>query len=119
MKQIDGTKTLAVDWPKGSLTYMSGDITNLETELLIAFDLLAHAIQKALNCHNIQDDRHPTDRYNKPELAIESFQIDSDAKITYPGEIDDGMPHMGTPFSVYHKKVLHSYNDLQEENRKY
>ena len=98
---------------------MSGDVTKLETELLIAYDLLGHSIQQALNCHNIHDERHPTDRYNSPKLAIEDYQIDADAIITYPGDIEDNMPHMGSPFTVYHKDVLHKYDANDEENRKF
>ena len=51
------TDTLTEKWPT-SLTYMSGDHIKLETEMLIAYDNLAHSIQKALNiermCESIQ-----------------------------------------------------------------
>ena len=97
---------------------MSGNPLNLETELLIGFDLLAHSIQKALNCHNIQDDKHPTDRYNRPKLAILEYSVEKEAIIKYPDDEHDGMPNMGAPFPLYNQEVLYQYTCTDEEERK-
>lgn len=119
MKKVDGADTLAANWPT-QLTYMSGNWRNLETELLIAYDNLAHSIQKALNCHNIQSDKHPVDRHNKPSISIDRYQIDKDAHISYPDDfsLTDGMPNMASPMPLYNKEVQYEYSSVDEEERK-
>ena len=52
-------------------------------------------------------------------MAIEEYQLDSEAIVTYRDEIEDGMPHMGASVPVYQKEVLHQYNCNEEEDRKY
>jgi len=89
---------------------MSGNVTKLETEMLISYDLLAHAIQKALNCNNIG---------NEPELAIEEYHVDVEAIVSYPDNIDDGMPNMCSPSPLYQKEILHQYGAVEEGTRKY
>ena len=113
LKKVDGAGTLAAKWPT-QLTYMSGNCRNLETELIIGFDNVAHAIQKALNVNNITDERTST-------ISIDRYQVDNEAIVSYPDDhsLTDGMPNMAAPFPLYYKEVLHQYNSSQEEDRKY
>ena len=108
LEKVDGAETLAAKWPI-ALTYMSGDVTNLETELLIGYDNLAHSIQKALNVERIE---------NKPQLAILEYSQEPNARINYSTDsASDAMPNMDLPFPLYNQTVLHEYDNRQEENR--
>ena len=100
--------TLAARWPT-ALTYMSGDHINLETEMLIAYDNLAHAIQKALNFTRLCE---------RPQLAILDYEKEPLAGLQGLDLSDDEVPNMAPPFPLFHQKVLHSYDEREEEYRK-
>ena len=109
MKDIDGSKTLAAGkWPK-ALTYMSGDIRNLETELLIAYDTLAHSIQQALN---VTTNDHT-------DITIDSYHVETEAKISYSDDMEDGLPNMGAPFPLYNRETHHELTAAEEGHCKY
>ena len=110
LKSLDGTKTLAAVWPT-TLTYCSGDTRNLETELLIGLDTLTHAIQHTLNVNNLANDE-------TPDLAILNYYPEHDATIDHIDEIDDGVPHMALPVTLYHEEELYKYRSTDEEYRK-
>ena len=105
LEQVDSSETLAANWPT-ALTYMSGDIANLETELLISFDLIAHAIQKALNL---------TGREGRPQLAILEYVPESDAKINVSNSSEDPHPVMVEPFPLFHQNVLREFTEGDED----
>ena len=107
---MDGTKTLAVVWPT-TLTYCSGDIQNLETELLIGLDNLAHSIQHALNVNNIRD-------IDRPELVTVEYQAVESAHEQCSDNVADDMPHMRELFPLFQEEVLYKYKSTDEEARK-
>ena len=111
LKSLDGTKTLAAVWPT-TLTYCSGDVCNLETELLIGLDNLAHAIQQTLNVNNLSND-------DNPDLAILEYHPEHDATVAHIDEIEDGVPHMAMPVTFYHEEELYKYRSNDEEYRKW
>lgn len=106
---MDSSKTLAAEWPI-ALTYMSGEIANLETELLIAFDLIAHAIQNALNL---------TGKNGRPQLAICDYVQEPDAKINVSNSSENPHPNMVEPFPLYYENVLHKMEETDEDACKY
>ena len=108
MEQVDGSETLAAKWPT-ALTYMSGDHIHLETELLIAYDNLAHAIQQALNLTRLNE---------RPRLEILEYEKEANAVVNVTTESADPAPYMAEPIPLYHQKVLHSYEEHEEEYRK-
>ena len=107
-QQVDSSETLAANWPM-ALTYMSGDISNLETELLISYDLIAHAIQKALNL---------TGKDGRPQLSISEYVHEPEAKIDISNSSENPMPNMVEPFPLYYENVLHKLDETEEEIRK-
>ena len=109
MKQVDGAVTLAAQWPT-ALTYMSGDHVNLETEMFIAYDNLAHAIQQALNVTRLSE---------RPQLAVLDYEQEPNACIQDSDLSDNGLPNMAPPFPLFHQKVLHTYDEREEEYRKW
>ena len=116
MKDIDGADSLARNWPT-PLSYMSGSPSNLETELLIGLDNIAHAIQKALN---ITTGGGLTDA----KLSIDSFEIDEETRprhvTRYHAVNTDGViPEMGTPEPLYNRIVNYKLHPAEEEHRKY
>ena len=84
LEVVDGTCTFASDWPDEP-TYMSGVSSNLELELLIGWDTIAHAIQKVLNVNNIDCD-----------AQIETVEFTHEADINRSNEStsEDGLPNM-------------------------
>ena len=131
MKDIDGTETLAGAWPKNvRLTHCSGDIEDLENELLVAWDTLAHALVRLMNVHNLHDEKHPIDRYNRPKIEILEYSQNTEAIVSYPETHDGnfysiniryklilGMPSMGAQ-PLYNRDVLAKYTESQENARK-
>lgn len=108
MEHVDGSETLAAKWPT-ALTYMSGDHVHLETEMLIAYDNLAHAIQQALNLTRLNE---------RPRLAVLEYEKEENARINVTTESADPMPYMAEPFPLYHQNTLHEYDEGDEEYRK-
>ena len=102
----DGTKTLAATWPS-SLTYMSGNMRNLEVELIIGWDNLAHALQKLLNVNNIG---------HSPVLAHRTYHPETET--TFNSNSTDNLPPMGAAV-MYHQAEYHRMTSAEEENRKY
>ena len=37
-----------------------------------------------MNVHNLHDEKHPTDRYNRPKIEILEFTQNTEAIVTYP-----------------------------------
>jgi len=87
---------------------MSGSPKNLETEMLIGYDNIAHAIQQALNV--VEGDN--------PKLAIVSYEVETEARVNYSDEIEDDMPNMGATHPLYRKEVLHEFDHADESDRK-
>ena len=110
LKDIDGAETLARNWPT-TLSYMSGSPRNLETELLIGIDNVAHAIQKALNVTT-------SGGLTESKLSIDSYQIDTEATNHFSLDSDDNMPDMGTPEPLYNRIMHYKLHPAEEEHRK-
>ena len=89
---------------------MSGDHINLETELFIAYDNLAHAIQKALNVTRLCE---------RPKLAVLEYEKAPNAIENVSDLSEDGMPNMAPPFPLFHQNIRHEYSEREEEYRKY
>ena len=88
---------------------MSGSIVQLEIELVLLVDELTHAIQKMLQVETLD---------NPQGLTLDEYILEPNAQLNYTDEMDDSMPHMGEPIPLYTKKVLHSYREGEESDRK-
>ena len=105
-ESVDGAETLARTWPT-TFTFMSGNPTHLETELLIGWDTLAHSLQKLLNVNNVGHTPKITFRDYHPETGYFNQSESSSSK---------NGPPMCEP--MFHQEILYSFSSTDEESRK-
>ena len=87
---------------------MSGQPSNLEMELLISWDTLAHAFVELLNVNSLEKDW---------ETEISTIEYEEVTEINHSGHSEDNMPDMGTE-PLYKKVILKEYRPGDEMDRK-
>ena len=87
---------------------MSGDPSNLEVELLISWDTLAHAFVDLLNVNSLDKNW---------ETELSTIEYEEATEINHSGHSSDGMPDMGTE-PLFKKVTLKNYRPTDEIERK-